>query len=137
VDNLVDQLIRDEDLRLKAYRDTVGKLTIGVGRNLDDRGISKEEAIFMLMNDIAKVRAELEAALPWIDKISPIRQAVLMNMAFNMGIGGLLQFRNTLKFIEQGNFAEASKGMLNSLWAKQVGQRAVRLSQQMLTDEWQ
>jgi lysozyme len=135
--NITEQLIRDEGLRLKAYRDSVGKLTIGVGRNLDDEGISKEEATHLLENDVSSHLADLEEHLPWATDLSDARKGVLLNMCFNMGIGGLLQFKNTLAHIQKGEYAEAASGMLTSHWAKQVGKRAIRLSKQMATDEWQ
>jgi lysozyme len=138
ITNLLDQLKRDEGLRLTPYRCTAGKLTIGYGRNLDDVGISKEEAEFLLASDVAKVRIELPKHLPWMTALTPPRQAVLVNMAFNMGIaGGLLKFKNTLRLIETGEYAEAAKAMLDSKWAEQTGQRALRLSVQLNTGEWQ
>ena len=92
---LLEQLERHEGLRLKPYRDTVGKLTIGYGRNLDDRGISEDEAGFMLDNDIDLVVAELER-MPLFLSLNPVRQVVLANMAFNMGMPTLLTFRRML-----------------------------------------
>lgn len=121
-------LFRDEGLRLKPYKDTVGKLTIGVGRNLDDVGISREEALQMLQNDIKRTEADLDKHLSWWrSKPEPI-QRVLTNMAFNMGIGGLLKFKNTLKAFEQNRWKDAAAGMLNSKWATQVGDRSKRLA---------
>ena len=89
---LVDQLMRHEGLRLKPYRDTVGKLTIGIGRNLDDVGISRDEAMVLLKNDIDKTITALREHLPFYDSLSEARRNVLANMAFNMGIRGLLDF---------------------------------------------
>jgi len=133
--NLRDQLIRDEGLRLKPYRDTVGKLTIGVGRNLDDNGITRDEAECLLHNDLARVYAELHHALPDLS-LDPVRGAVLGNMAFNMGIGRLLGFRKMLAALRVGDFAQAAVEMLDSDWATQVGSRAHRLARQMETGEW-
>lgn len=134
-DALTNQLIVDEDLRLKPYRCTAGKLSIGVGRNLDDVGISKAEAMMMLVTDIAKVESQLDATLPWWRNMSDSRQQVLANMCFNMGIGnstkGLLSFRNTLSAMQAGDYKRAVKGMLDSQWAKQVGDRAKRLADMM------
>jgi lysozyme len=135
--NLIDQLIRDEGIRLKPYRDSFGKLTIGVGRNLDDVGITKDEAVFLLHNDIRAAEDAVFKALSWTVNIDPIRRAVLVNMAFNMGIGGLLAFKHTLELVKLGKYEEASDEMLNSHWAEQVGARAARLSVQMRTGEWQ
>jgi lysozyme len=129
---LKDELVRDEGLRLKPYRDTVGKTTIGVGRNLDDRGLSTDEVHYLLDNDIREVEEELSARLSFWRNLSEVRQRVLMNMAFNLGIDGLLTFRNTLKAVEEGRYSDAAKGMMQSKWAKQTGARAVRLAQMML-----
>jgi len=125
------QLIRHEGLRLKPYRDTVGKLTIGVGRNLDDVGISEAEAFYLLENDIKRTRKELHERLPWISNLSPTRQDVLVNMAFNMGVGGVLKFKKMLANLEQGRWYDASREMLDSKWAQQVGERAVELAEKM------
>lgn len=137
---LRDQLITDEGLRLKPYLDTVGKMTIGVGRNLDDVGISKMEALYLLENDISRTIRELAAVFEWFPLLDPVRQTVIVNMAFNMGIGtttrGLRSFRNTLANIAVGQYAEAAAGMRASKWAKQVGHRAERLATMMETGEW-
>lgn len=134
---LLDQLRRDEGLRLKPYRDSVGKLTIGHGRNLDDRGISEAEADMMMKNDVAEVYCALSANLPWSDNLDDARRAVLANMAYNLGIGGLLGFHKTLYFVQTGDYASAASAMLSSKWAHQVGKRATRLAAQMRSGEWQ
>jgi lysozyme len=130
-DLLKDELVKDEGLKLKPYRCTAGKLTIGVGRNLDDVGISASEAMLLLEHDINRVIAKLSYHLPWWSSLSENRQRVLANMAFNLGIDGLLKFKNTLSYIQNGKYREAAKAMLESKWAKQVGERAVRLSKMM------
>jgi lysozyme len=137
ITNLLDQLKRDEGLRLTPYRCTAGKLTIGYGRNLEDVGITKDEAEYLLASDMYKAQNSVFKALPWVSKLTQPRQAVLVNMAFNMGIAGLLKFKNTLRLIETGEYAEAAKAMLDSKWAEQTGQRALRLSVQLNTGEWQ
>lgn len=126
------QLIRHEGLRFKPYRCTAGKLTIGVGRNLDDCGISKPEAMVLLENDILNCETELLEHLPVVyNGLNDTRKAVLINMCFNLGISGLLGFKNTLAFIGAGDFERAANGMLASKWAKQVGIRAIELSELM------
>lgn len=130
---LAMELRRDEGVRLKPYKDSVGKLTIGVGRNLDDNGISQAECDLMLQNDIADHCAELDRKLPWWKGLDEVRQRVLANMAFNMGVAKLLGFKNTLALVESGDYAKAADEMLNSAWAKQVGLRATRLSGMMRT----
>lgn len=130
-DALASQLLIDEGLKLKPYKDTVGKWTIGVGRNLDDVGISKSEAMMLLGADIDKVTAQLDERLPWWRSMSDARQQVVANMAFNLGIETLLTFKNTLAAMKDGRYAEAANGMLASKWALQVGARAQRLAKMM------
>ena len=132
-ETLMAQLVEDEGLRLKPYTDTVGKLTIGVGRNLTDKGISRLEAFALLRHDINDVQHEVAEALSWSSRLSPVRQRVLLNMAFNLGTAGLLKFTNTLASIEAGDYESASKRMLQSRWARQVGRRAKRLAKMMAT----
>ena len=136
-EDLKQQLRRDEGLRLEPYRDTVGKLTIGIGRNLDDRGITEPEALHLLENDIEAVRSELDRRLPWIAQLDDARRGVLLNMAFNMGVDGLLGFKNMLEAVEEGDYPRAAAEMENSRWWGQVGKRARRLHTQMLTAVWQ
>lgn len=133
---LEEQLVRDEGMRLKPYKDSVGKLTIGVGRNLDDVGICREEAEMLLQHDIVSHTFDLNTALPWISGLDEIRRGVLINMCFNMGIHALLGFKHTLSLIQQGDYAGASKEMLNSHWAEQVGARAQRLAKQLEEGIW-
>ena len=135
-DKLIDMLIDHEGMRRKPYRCTAGKLTIGVGRNLDDRGISPDEAMYMLANDIRDARRELSAAFPWFDKLDDVRQAVLIDMHVNLGLSRLQGFRNTLALIGVGKYEAAAQEMLNSKWAEQVGRRAQRLSRMMATGRW-
>ena len=126
-------LVRHEGVRLKPYRDTVGKLTIGVGRNLDDVGISRDEALVLLRNDVARAQAALDAALPWRAALDPVRGRVLVDMAFNLGVPGLLDFSGTLAAIGDGAYAQAADRMLASRWAAQVHDRAAELAQMMRT----
>jgi len=128
IDTIKDQLIQHEGLRLKPYIDSVGKLTIGVGRNLDDVGISKSEAMTLLDNDIDRTIAALEAHLPAFNSLDEPRQTVLVNMAFNLGIAGLLKFHRMLTYIEEAQYIKAQEEMLSSKWAIQVGQRAKDLA---------
>lgn len=127
------ELNRDEGSRNKPYKDTVGKLTIGIGRNLDDVGLSDDEIRYLCLNDIARVTIDLDTHLPWWRKLDDVRQRVLANMAFNMGIGGLLTFKNTLSAVQSGDYETASTRMMVSKWAKQVGKRAERLAFMMAT----
>lgn len=128
IERVAEQLVVDEGLRLKPYRCTAGKLTIGVGRNLDDRGITHEEALLLLRNDIRDFWGALCAALPWILSAPEPVQEALLNMCFNLGLSGLLGFTRTLALLEAGRHAEAADAMLASKWARQVGGRAERLA---------
>lgn len=130
---MIRQLRLHEGERLKPYRCTAGKLTIGIGRNLEDRGITAAESAYLLGNDIDHHWRELVKALPWVEQLDEVRQHVLLDMAFNLGIAGLLGFKNTLATIKAGDFQKASVMMLDSRWAKQVGGRADRLATMMAT----
>ncbi len=126
------QLVRHEGIRLKPYRCTAGKLTIGIGRNLDDCGISQKEAYAMLERDILDCEQRLIDEIPEIyNNLDEVRQSVLLNMCFNLGIKGLMGFKNTLSFIAAGDWERAANNMLASKWAKQVGRRAIELSELM------
>jgi len=127
---LMAELTRDEGRRLKPYVDTVGKTTIGVGRNLTDVGISDAECDTLLSNDVDRTVAWLDRSLPWWRQLDAVRQRVVINMAFNMQ-GGLLTFTNTLAAMRRGDYAAAADGMLASKWAGQVGARATRLASMM------
>jgi lysozyme len=132
---LVADLKRDEGVRLKPYRDTVGKLTIGIGRNLDDVGISQGEAEFLLMNDIQSAHKHLAQAAPIFARLDAVRQRVLLNMAFNMGTPRLMTFRKMWDALDLFDYAAAADEMERSKWATQVGMRATRLAQQMRAGE--
>ena len=136
MDRIKEQLVRHEGLRLKPYRCTAGRLTIGIGRNLDDCGISQSEAYVMLINDIMNCEKQLQSKIPDIyNSLDEVRKSVLLNMCFNLGIKGLLGFKNTLALIGAGDWERAANGMLASKWAKQVGIRAIELSEMMRKGE--
>lgn len=140
---LIAALKQDEGLRLNAYRDTVGVLTIGYGHTGPDvkPGLvwNQGKAEAQLIEDVKEHNAKLLKALPWTKDLDPVRRRVLQNLAFNLGVGdaakgtGLLGFKNTLEAVRTGRYNQASAGMLASKWAKQVKGRAVRLAQEMLT----
>lgn len=125
-------LIKHEGVRLKPYQDTVGKWTIGVGRNLDDVGITYEEAMYLLTNDLRHVENDCLHAFPWYADLDEARQAVVASMVFNLGLAGFLRFKKLIKAIEQEDWPKAATEMLASQWAVQVGQRADELSTMML-----
>ena len=136
IDNLMDLLKLHEGVRNKPYKDTVGKTTIGVGRNLTDRGLRDKEVAYLLANDIEEVTQELRQRLPWTEKLDPVRKTVLQDMLFNMGWPVLSQFKNTLGFIERDEYEKAAVAMLQSKWATQVGNRAKRLAKMMQFGQW-
>lgn len=137
ITNLSDQLIRDEGLRLHPYRDTVGKLTIGIGRNLDDRGITLVEADFLLTNDIKDATASLEANFPWVMDLDGARKGALLNLTFNLGVRGLAQFVNFLTAMKLGDWAAAKAELLNSAADHEEPERIARLALQIATGVWQ
>ena len=125
------QLRVDEGVRFKPYRDTVGKLTVGVGRNLDDVGLSAEEVDYLLENDITTAERTARVLFPTFDKLTDARKAVLINLAFNLGMPRLAQFKKLRAAVQEGDWEQAAVEMGNSLWASQVGARATRLIKQM------
>jgi lysozyme len=138
--NLRDQLIAEEGYRNSAYLDTLGIPTIGVGHTGPEVHLgltwTDEQVNATLDADIAKKTAEVVYALPWFGKLNEPRQAVLLQMAFQMGTHGLLGFPRTLAAVHDGNWDEAANGMLMSKWAEQTPARARRLSRQMRLGTW-
>lgn len=131
---LTEQIKIDEGKNLKPYKCSAGKLTIGYGRNLEDNGITEAEAEMMLQTDIDRVDKECRTWLPNVyEWLSPVRQAVIANMMYNLGYTKMCKFRKFRKALVEGDYVKASEEMLNSLWAKQVGNRALRLAKQMRT----
>lgn len=130
---LKDLIKKHEGKRLKPYKCTAGKLTIGYGRNLDDKGITEEEAEFMLDNDIKAVISSCRETFSWFAFLDNVRQAVVVNMVFNLGLAGFLGFKNTIAHIRNKEWDKAAEGMMASKWASQVGNRAVELAEMMRT----
>ena len=125
------QVETDEGRRRKPYRDTVGKLTIGIGRNLDDKGLSDDEIDYLLANDLRDAEKDARAVCASFNRLTDARKAVLLNMALNIGRSRLAGFRNMLAAIEAEDYDRAAVEMLDSLWARQVKSRATRLAEQM------
>ncbi len=161
MDELKRLLRLHEGLKLFVYRCTAGKLTIGIGRNLEanpltvverehlahkswrdirELRITTEEAWWLLAEDLARRIPELARALPFFGELDRVRQAVLIDMAYCLGVEGLLLFRRTLQSIASGDYQLAAREMLQSKWATQVGkapgQRAWRLARMMDTGQW-
>ena len=151
-EHLLQELVKHEGLRLQVYQDTLGIDTIGIGRNLKDRGISKEEldeldiptidhvyeygiteadAMLLAENDVQIVEEELLRAHPCVEDLDAVRQLVLVDMAFNMGVPRLCKFKKMWNAIHENKFDVASKEMLDSRWANQVKSRSVKLANAM------
>lgn len=134
IESLVLPLLkRHEGLRLRPYKCTAGKLTIGYGRNLEDNGITTEEADILLRNDVMLLEQELYENISFYHELDQVRQAALLDMAYNLGISGLLKFKKTLAFLKNQNWELAAKEMLNSKWAEQVKGRSVEISEMIKT----
>lgn len=129
---LREMLIRHEGLRNKAYVDSVGKITVGVGRCIDSLGISNDEAMLLLSNDIARITLEA-GTLNFFNSLDVIRQDAIMDMLFNLGLTHFLEFKKMISALCAGNYSEAASEMLSSSWASQVGPRAIELAQMIRT----
>lgn len=135
---LVAEIQRDEGCRLSAYRDSLGYLTIGYGRLIDERRgghLSPEEALYLLANDIHRVTAQI-TPYEWFNTQDPVRQGALINMAFNLGATGLLGFPKFLLHMGAKEYSEAAAQLVGTLWHKQVGVRAARIIKQIETGAW-
>jgi lysozyme len=130
---IYEQLRLHEGERRFPYQDTVGKTTIGVGRNLTDRGLSPDEIDFLLTNDVNESEDACAKAFPWFYEMNHVRRNVLIDMCFNLGLPRLLRFKKFLGYLKAADYLNASKEMLKSTWAKQVGRRATRLADMMMT----
>ena len=151
-DDFIKKLVAHEGLRLEVYQDTLGINTIGIGRNLEDRGITEQElsdldipsiehvytygiteadAVYLATNDVEIVEEELLKAHPCVDSLDSVRQLILMDMAFNMGVPRLCKFKNMWAAIHNEDFTTAAKEMLDSRWANQVKSRATKLAHAM------
>ena len=149
---LMEKLIAHEGLRLTVYKDSLGIDTVGIGRNLQDRGISKEElaeldipsmdhiyeygiteadAIFLAENDVQIVEDELVRAHPCVEELDAVRQLVLIDMAFNLGVPRLCKFKKMWAAVHAKQFDVAAKEMLDSRWARQVKSRSTKLAHAM------
>jgi lysozyme len=128
---LRDEMIRDEGLVLHAYQDSLGYVTIGVGRLIDKRrggGITKDEAMVLLDNDLAACIGDLRGSFPWFDKMNEARQCAVVNMRFNLGSAGFRTFKNTILALERKDYITAARNIRNSKAAKQTGKRYYRIA---------
>tara|TARA_R110002012_G_scaffold213857_1_gene384957 strand:- start:253 stop:699 length:447 start_codon:yes stop_codon:yes gene_type:complete len=143
---LEELLIAHEGVRLMPYDDATGKqikkgqrlkgkVTIGVGRNLTDRGISQDEMSYLLARDI-KIAKDEAATFDYFDSLNEARQAVIISMCFNIGLPRWRQFTRTHKAIRQEDFETASVELLASRWSVQVGDRSLHLAEMLRTGKW-
>jgi lysozyme len=136
------QIKRHEGLRLQAYKDSLGYLTIGYGHLILERDsnlqtITKAEALTLFEGDYQAAEADAQRLIYEWDSMGAARQAVMINMSFNLGFNKLKGFAQTISHIEGKRYDKAAEAMLASKWAKQVGKRATELAAQMRTGEWQ
>lgn len=135
---LEELLKREEGFIPHAYQDHLGYWTIGYGKLIDKRkggGITKEEGMYLLRNEVARQYEEIVDAIPWIAQLDENRRTILQAMAFQMGVAGLLSFRKTLQAVRTGDYALAAKGIRGSKWAQQTPGRAERMAKAMETGE--
>ena len=134
--NLIDTLVRHEGLRRLAYEDSLGILTIGVGRNIQEVGLSDDEIYYLLKNDIRRCETELDNAFRWYKHLDQVRQEAMINLCFNLGITRLRKFKHALRAMEAKDYEDAADEFLDSLWATQVGQRAVEVAEMIRTGNY-
>jgi lysozyme len=134
---LQEMLIRHEEKRLFLYRCTSGKLTIGVGHNIEDNGLTDKVVMMILDDDITEAVKQLHFHFHWFQELDNVRQDALIDMVFNLGIGRFLSFKKTISALSAGDYNNAAAEMLQSQWVQQVGNRAVELSEMVRTGEYQ
>lgn len=134
--HMKEYLYRNESYRQFPYVDNTGNLTVGIGRNIQVRGLSIAEALVLLDDDIRYFDYKLRAVLAFYDTLAEPRKAVLIDMCFNMGINAFLLFKDMLNAIEKQDWTEARVAMQQSKWATQVGQRAQEDANMMYTGEY-
>jgi lysozyme len=134
---LIETLRRHEGVKNTLYKCTSDKWTIGVGRNLEDVGLSEEEIDMLLLNDIVRTKELMDDYIPWHRDLDQVRQEALINFVFNVGIGTTMKFKNAMAALEEHDYDTAATEMLDSNWAKQVGSRAEEVTQMIKTGEYQ
>jgi lysozyme len=137
ITNIYEQLRRDEGVQYDVYMDTEGFLTLGVGHRLRGRPLSDKAVEQILKDDLEGITAELVGAYPWAARLSPARFGALQNLAFNVGVAGVGTFKKMLTAIQGEDWEGAARELLDSKYARQVKERAVRLAKQLETSRWQ
>lgn len=125
---LVAQLIEHEGLRARPYVDTAGKITIGVGRNLTDTGISDREAFDLLDHDLDACITDLAGAFPWFGELDAVRQRAVVDLRFNLGPHRFRDFKHFIHYMAIGDYVKAAGALRDSIWYGQVKQRGVTLA---------
>tara|TARA_R110000796_G_scaffold58597_1_gene135296 strand:- start:129 stop:548 length:420 start_codon:yes stop_codon:yes gene_type:complete len=136
---IIEMLRQHEGVETHAYTDTVGKVTIGVGRNIDPTGglgLSDDEIDYLLANDVKRVNGELVRAFSWYKTVAPPRKDAMMDICFNLGMPRLKKFKKALAAMAMGDYNEAAIEFLDSRWAKQVGQRAITVTDMIRSGEY-
>lgn len=128
IESLRDRIIRHEGIKLQPYKDNQGYLTIGVGRCIELRGISEDEAFYMLNNDILNSKREVNENMPWVLGLDEARLNVLYEMCFQLGFNRLSLFKKMLNAMREGDFNRAADEMLNSAWHGQDPKRCEELA---------
>ena len=136
MNKLIEQLKIHEGFRSTVYTCSAGKKTCGYGRNLDDVGISEEEAEMLLKNDIYEATNQLLNAFPFMATFSDARISAMINFTFNVGIGTVKTFTKSIDALKKEDFNLAADMMLDSRWANQVGDRAIQITEQIRTGRW-
>lgn len=136
MNKLIEQLKIHEGFRSNVYTCSGGKKTLGYGRNLQDIGISEEEAEMLLKNDIYEATNQLLNAFPWMATFSDVRISAMINFTFNVGIGTVRKFSNTIEYLKNEDWEAAADEMMDSKWAEQVGDRAIQITEQIRTGKW-
>lgn len=134
--NVYDQIMRDEGLRLQAYQDSLGVWTIGYGTNLQVLEIDEATARAWMTHEVQRIRTALDIRLPWLKHLDEPRVAAVVNLAYNVGVIGLLKFRRMLEALKERDYAQAAAEIRSSLYATQVGPRAQRIARQIQEGEW-
>tara|TARA_R100000664_G_C2726669_1_gene118434 strand:- start:299 stop:724 length:426 start_codon:yes stop_codon:yes gene_type:complete len=140
MERLLKMIKLHEGVKSHAYQCTAGKWTIGVGRNIDEEGglgLSNEEINVLLINDIERVKGELSTAYFWFPALDEVRQAAMIDMCFNLGLSRLRGFVKAIEAMSRQEFDNAADEFLDSRWASQVGQRAVRVTEMIRTGDYQ
>jgi lysozyme len=129
-------LLKEEGFIARPYRDSKGNLTIGIGWNLDARPMTQEQGLSICGQQVQEVENELIQALDCYYKLDDVRRAVLLDMAFQLGVTGLLTFKDMIALVAEGAYVNASLQMLSSDWGREFKTRANNLAIMMRTGEW-